>query len=97
MDFVLKPVRSLLQAIKQRLRQWTKPDSRAPFLNVALDLTRPPAVFFTTNNQRHSLSYPSWLTGEADGIFGQDSGFLRLEMANTPPPTMMAKKRMAVS
>ena len=40
MDFLLQVVRSLLQAIKQRLRQWTKPDNRAPILDVALDLTR---------------------------------------------------------
>ncbi len=40
MDFLLQPVRSLLQAIKQRLRQWTKPDNRALALDVALDLTR---------------------------------------------------------
>jgi hypothetical protein len=40
MDFLLQPVRSLLQAIKQRLRQWTKPDNRALALDVVLDLTR---------------------------------------------------------
>jgi hypothetical protein len=40
MGFLLQPVRSLLQAIKQRLRQWTKPDNRALALDVALDLTR---------------------------------------------------------
>jgi hypothetical protein len=40
MDFLLQPVHSLLQAIKQRLRQWTKPDNRASVLDVALDLTR---------------------------------------------------------
>jgi hypothetical protein len=39
MDFLLQPVRSLLQAIKQRLRQWTKPDNYGPVLDVALDLT----------------------------------------------------------
>jgi hypothetical protein len=40
MDFVLQPIRSLLQAIKERLRQWTKPNNRAPVLDVAFDLTR---------------------------------------------------------
>jgi hypothetical protein len=40
MDFLLQRLRSLLQGIKQRLRQWTKPDNRALALNVALDLTR---------------------------------------------------------
>jgi hypothetical protein len=40
MDFLLQPVRSLLQAVKQRLRRWTKPDNRALALDVALDLTR---------------------------------------------------------
>ncbi len=40
MDFPLRLVRSLLQAFKQRLRRWTKPDNRALALNVALDLAR---------------------------------------------------------
>jgi hypothetical protein len=40
MDFLLQPVRSLLQTINQRLRQWTKPNSHDPALDVALDLTR---------------------------------------------------------
>jgi hypothetical protein len=40
MDFLLQPVRSLLQAVKQRLRQWTKPDNCAPALDLTLDLTR---------------------------------------------------------
>jgi hypothetical protein len=39
MDFLLQPVRSLLQAIKQRLRQWAKPDSHAPALDLVLNLT----------------------------------------------------------
>jgi hypothetical protein len=39
-DFLLQRLHSLLQAIKQRLRQWTKPDNRASVLDVALDLTR---------------------------------------------------------
>jgi hypothetical protein len=40
MDFLLQLVTSLLQAIRQRLRQWTKPDNRAPALEAALDLPR---------------------------------------------------------
>jgi hypothetical protein len=40
MDFLLHLARSLCQVFTQRLRQWTKPDNRAPALDVALDLTR---------------------------------------------------------
>jgi hypothetical protein len=39
MDFLLQRLPSLLQAIKQRLRQWTKPENHTPALDVALDLT----------------------------------------------------------
>jgi putative transposase len=38
-SFVRNRVDSLNQAIKQRLRQWTKPPSHALILNVATDLT----------------------------------------------------------
>jgi hypothetical protein len=40
MNFLRQLVRSLLQPIKQRLRQWTKPGNHTPALDVALDLTR---------------------------------------------------------
>lgn len=33
-------VRSLCQTVKQRLQQWTRPDSHALILNAVLDLTR---------------------------------------------------------
>ena len=49
MDFLLQPVRSLLQAIKQRLRQWTKPDNRALALDVALDLTHSKSELIVEN------------------------------------------------
>jgi hypothetical protein len=39
MDFLLQPLRSHLQAIKQRLRRWTKPENHTRALDVALDLT----------------------------------------------------------
>jgi putative transposase len=39
MNFVRQSVQSLLQAVKQRLRQWIKPDNYSPILNAALDLT----------------------------------------------------------
>lgn len=39
MNFLQQRVHSLCQAIKQRLRQWTKPDNHTLILNAALDLT----------------------------------------------------------
>jgi len=38
--FVQQTLDSLLQAAKQRLRQWTKPHNRALALNAVMDLTR---------------------------------------------------------
>lgn len=40
MNFLRQSVQSLLQAVKQRLRQWSKPDHHTLILNTALDLTR---------------------------------------------------------
>jgi hypothetical protein len=39
-SFVRHSIDPLVQAIKQRLRQWTKPDNHTLVLNAALDLTR---------------------------------------------------------
>ena len=41
MHFLRQIVHSLSQTVKQRLRQWTKPDNHTLVLNTALDLTRP--------------------------------------------------------
>ena len=41
MHFLRQIVHSLSQAVKRRLRQWTKPDNHTLVLNTALDLTRP--------------------------------------------------------
>jgi putative transposase len=41
MNSVRESVRSLLRAVKQWLRQWTKPDNHSLSFNIALDLTRP--------------------------------------------------------
>jgi hypothetical protein len=38
-DFLIQRVRSLLQAIRQRLRQCTKPDNHAPVLDTIHDIT----------------------------------------------------------
>jgi hypothetical protein len=40
MSFLWQIVRTLSQAVIQRLRQWTKPDNHTLTLNTALDLTR---------------------------------------------------------
>ena len=40
MSFLRQRAHSLCQAIKQRLRQWTKPDNHALTLNAVLDITR---------------------------------------------------------
>ena len=40
MNFLQQSVHSLCQAVKQRLRQWTKPNNHTLILNTALDLTR---------------------------------------------------------
>ena len=40
MSFLHQRVHSLHQAVKQWLRQWTKPDNHALALNAGLDLTR---------------------------------------------------------
>ncbi len=40
MTFLHSHVVSLCQAVKQRLRQWTRPHNHALILNTALDLTR---------------------------------------------------------
>ena len=40
MNFLRQIAHSLCQAIKQRLRQWTKPDNHSPIRNTVLDLTR---------------------------------------------------------
>ena len=40
MNFLRQIVHSLCQAVKQRLRQWTKPDNHTLALNAALDITR---------------------------------------------------------
>jgi len=40
MSFLEQRLHSLHQAVKQWLRQWTKPDNHALALNVGLDLTR---------------------------------------------------------
>jgi len=39
-SFVRKSIDSLCQAARQRLRQWTKPDSHSLALSAAMDLTR---------------------------------------------------------
>jgi hypothetical protein len=39
-SIVQQGIRSVCQALAQRLRQWTKPDNHAPTLNTAVDLTR---------------------------------------------------------
>jgi len=39
MHFLRQIVHSLSQAVKRRLRQWTKPDNHSLALNTALDLT----------------------------------------------------------
>ena len=39
-SFVQHGIDSLGQAVKQRLRQWTKPDNHVLTLNTAVDLTR---------------------------------------------------------
>jgi putative transposase len=41
MHFLRQIVQALSQIVKQRLRQWTKPDNHTLVLNTALDLTRP--------------------------------------------------------
>jgi len=40
MSFLRRSVQLLCQVVKQRLRQWTKPDKHTPALNVLIDLTR---------------------------------------------------------
>jgi len=40
MSFLQQRIHALHQAVKQWLRQWTKPDNHAPALNAGLDLTR---------------------------------------------------------
>jgi len=40
MNFLRQIVHSLSQAVKQYLRQWTRPDNHVLVLNAALDLTR---------------------------------------------------------
>ena len=40
MSFLHSHIVSLCQAVKQRLRQWTRPDNHTLILNTALDLTR---------------------------------------------------------
>ncbi len=39
-SLVQHSIDSLCQAVKQRLRQWTKPDNHTLVLNAAMDLTR---------------------------------------------------------
>ncbi len=41
MNFLRQIVHSLSQAVKQRLRQWTKPDKHSLVLNTVLYLTLP--------------------------------------------------------
>jgi hypothetical protein len=40
MNLIRQGVQSLFQVVKQRLRQWTKPDNHSLLINTALDLTR---------------------------------------------------------
>lgn len=40
LSLVQHSIDALGQAVKQRLRQWTKPDNHALVLNAAVDLTR---------------------------------------------------------
>jgi putative transposase len=41
MNLIRQSVQALFQVVKQRLRQWTKPDNHSLLINAALDLTRP--------------------------------------------------------
>jgi putative transposase len=49
MNSVRESVQSLLRAVKQWLRQWTKPDNHSLFFNVALDLSRPKSELVLEN------------------------------------------------
>jgi len=40
MSFLQRSVQPLCQVVKQRLRQWTRPDNHTPIWNAALDITR---------------------------------------------------------
>lgn len=48
-SFVRNSIDALGQAVKQRLRQWTKPDNHTLVLNAALDLTRSKAELVLEN------------------------------------------------
>ena len=48
-SFVRHSIDALGQAVKQRLRQWTKPDNHTLVLNAALDLTRSKAELVLEN------------------------------------------------
>ncbi len=48
-SLVQHSIDALGQAVKQRLRQWTKPDNHTPVLNAALDLTRSKAELVMEN------------------------------------------------
>ena len=50
MNSVRESVQSLLRAVKQWLRQWTRPDNHSLFFNVALDLTRPKSELVLEND-----------------------------------------------
>ena len=39
-SFAQQSIDSLWQSVKQRFRQWTKPDNHTPALSMVIDLTR---------------------------------------------------------
>ena len=49
MNHIRQSVQSLFQVVKQRLRQWTKPDNHSLLINAALDLTRPKSELILEN------------------------------------------------
>ena len=49
MNLIRQSVQSLFQVVKQRLRQWTKPDNHSLLINAALDLTRPKSELILEN------------------------------------------------
>jgi putative transposase len=49
MNLIRQSVQSLFRVVKQRLRQWTKPDNHSLLINAALDLTRPKSELILEN------------------------------------------------
>jgi len=53
MSFLRRSVQPLCQVVKQRLRQWTRPDNHTPIWNAALDITRSKSELILENALLH--------------------------------------------